>query len=96
MSPMAWAWRLTLAAIGRTIGGEVRVCEGAGAPLRSGNGNSLADERIGTIADSAPLERRLRAISGVIGTGLFIGFAGLVIVSDGITVTSRHRPSGVS
>ena len=90
---MACAWRFTLAAIGRTIEGEVRVREDAGAPLRSDNGNYLANGRIGSIDDPAPLQRRPSAIPGMIETGLFIGFADLVIVSDGLTATRRHRPA---
>jgi ribose 5-phosphate isomerase A len=93
---LPYAWRFTLAAIGRTIDGEVRVREDKGAPLRSDNGNYLADGRIGTLDDPAPLERTLRAIPGVIETGLFIGFADLVIVSDGLAVMRRHRQGGVS
>jgi ribose 5-phosphate isomerase A len=88
---LPYGWRFTLAAIGRTIGGEVRVREQGGAPLRSDNGNYLADGRVGTVAEPATLERRLRAIPGVIETGLFVGFADLVIVSDGTSVIVRRR-----
>lgn len=88
---LPYGWRFTLAAIGRTIGGEVRVREQDGSPTRSDNGNYLADGRIGTLAEPAPLERRLKAIPGVIETGLFVGFADLVIVSDGTSVVVRRR-----
>jgi ribose 5-phosphate isomerase A len=90
---LTYGWRFTLAAIGRAIGGEVRVREEGGVPQRSDNGNYLADGRIGRLADPARLERALQAIPGVIETGLFVGFADLVIVSDGITV-SEHRRRG--
>ena len=89
---LPYGWRFTLAAIGRAIGGEVRVREQGGRPLRSDNGNYLADGRVGAIAEPTLLERALRAIPGVIETGLFVGFADLVIVSDGTTVTLRPRP----
>lgn len=88
---LPYGWRFTLAAIRRTIAGEVRVREEGGKPLRSDNGNYLADGRIGTVDDPARLERALQAIPGVIETGLFVGFADLVIVSDGISVTVKHR-----
>ena len=88
---LPYGWRFTLAAIGRTTGGEVRVREQGGAPLRSDNGNYLADGRIGTVDDPAHLERTLRAIPGVIETGLFVGYADLVIVSDGTSVTVSRK-----
>ena len=88
---LPYGWRFTLAAIGRTTGGEVRVREQAGAPLRSDNGNYLADARVGALADPAGLERALRGIPGVIETGLFIGLADLVIVSDGASVTEHPK-----
>ena len=88
---LPYGWRFTLAAIARTLGGEVCVREQDGAPLRSDNGNYLADGRIGTLTDPAPLERALRAIPGVSETGLFIGFADLVIVSDGASVTVHQK-----
>jgi len=95
---LPYGWRFTLAAIGHALegevgGGEVRVREEGGAPQRSDNGNYLADGRIGAVADPARLERALRVIPGVIETGLFVGFADLVIVSDGASVTVNRRPA---
>lgn len=89
---LPYGWRFTLAAIGRTIGGEVRVRQQGAGPLRSDNGNYLADGRVGSIAEPAQVERMLRAIPGVIETGLFVDFADLVIVSDGASVTERQKP----
>jgi ribose 5-phosphate isomerase A len=88
---LPYGWRFTLAAVGRTIGGEVRVREEGGAPQRSDNGNYLADGRIGTLTDPSGLDRALQAIPGVIETGLFVGFADLVIVSDGASVTVNQK-----
>jgi ribose 5-phosphate isomerase A len=88
---LPYGWRFTLAAIRRTIGGEVRVREQGGAPLRSDNGNYLADGRVGALADPARLEHALQAIPGVIETGLFVGFADLVTVSDGASVTVNQK-----
>jgi ribose 5-phosphate isomerase A len=88
---LPYGWRFTLAAIGRTIDGEVRVREEGGAPQRSDNGNYLADGRIGALTDPARLDRALQAIPGVIETGLFVGFADLVIVSDGASVTVNQK-----
>jgi ribose 5-phosphate isomerase A len=88
---LPYGWRFTLAAVERAVGGAVRRREQAGAPLQSDNGNYLADGQVGTIADPAALERSLRAIPGVIETGLFVGFADLVIVSDGASVTVKQK-----
>jgi ribose 5-phosphate isomerase A len=85
---LPFGWRFTLAALARATGGAVRErTDPAGRPLRSDNGNLLTDAVIGAIADPAQLERTLRAIPGVIETGLFIGFADSVVVSDGTAVT---------
>jgi ribose 5-phosphate isomerase A len=44
------------------------------------NGNHILDCEIGPIADAARLEAAIRAIPGVVGTGLFLGMAGTVLV----------------
>jgi ribose 5-phosphate isomerase A len=58
------------------------VWQDAHGPLCSDNGNNILDCRVGPIADPAALERRLCALPGVVGTGLFLGTAGLVLVGD--------------
>ena len=71
--------RRRLAALGYPA--EVRVADGA--PAVSDNGNRLLDCRIGPIADPAALDAALRAIPGVVGTGLFVGMNPSVLVWDG-------------
>jgi ribose 5-phosphate isomerase A len=46
------------------------------------NGNHILDCMIGPIADPAALETQLRAIPGVVGTGLFLGMASVVLLGD--------------
>jgi ribose 5-phosphate isomerase A len=46
------------------------------------NGNHILDCQIEPIADAARLELDLRAIPGVVGTGLFLGMAETVLVGD--------------
>jgi ribose 5-phosphate isomerase A len=58
----------------------------------SDNGNPILDCRVEPIADPADLELRIRAIPGVVGTGLFVGFADAVIIQDGENVEVRQRP----
>jgi ribose 5-phosphate isomerase A len=58
------------------------VWQDAGRPLTSDNGNNILDCRVGPLADPAELERKLREVPGVVGTGLFLGMASLVLVGD--------------
>ena len=46
------------------------------------NGNHILDCQIEPIADATRLELNLRAIPGVVGTGLFLGMAETVLVGD--------------
>jgi ribose 5-phosphate isomerase A len=45
----------------------------------------------GPIADPATLEQKIRAIPGVIDTGLFLGTAHLVVVADGDSIRELVR-----
>jgi ribose 5-phosphate isomerase A len=53
-----------------------------GKPFVTDNGNCILDCAVGPIADAAALEASLRAIPGVVGTGLFLGMADAVLVGD--------------
>jgi ribose 5-phosphate isomerase A len=55
------------------------------------NGNHIVECRIPAISDPASLERQLRAIPGVVGTGLFLGMADVILIEDQNTVTMRTR-----
>jgi ribose 5-phosphate isomerase A len=60
----------------------------------SDNGNVIVDCAVRPIKSAARLERELTAIPGVLGTGLFIGIADIVLVAnhDGsITTLARRR-----
>jgi ribose 5-phosphate isomerase A len=46
------------------------------------NGNHILDCRIDPIGDATRLEKDIRAIPGVVGTGLFLGMADAVLVGD--------------
>ncbi len=67
---------------------------GAGEPFVSDNGNAILDCAFGAIGDPAALDARLRALHGVVDTGLFVGLAGAVLVgrADG-TVDELPRPA---
>ncbi|HSR99266.1 MAG TPA: ribose-5-phosphate isomerase RpiA [Kofleriaceae bacterium] len=52
-----------------------------GAPYRTDAGNAIYDVACGPIADPGALDAALRAIPGVVETGLFIGRADVVLVA---------------
>ena len=54
-----------------------------GAPLLTDNGNYILDCKIAPIEHPAELERAILEIPGVVGTGLFVGLADVVVVRDG-------------
>ena len=63
----------------------------AGEPRLSDNGNLLVHLAVQSISDPAALEAVLRAIPGVVGTGLFCGMADTVIIDHGGTLEVRER-----
>ena len=54
-----------------------------GRPSTTDNGNNILDCAVKEIADPARLEADLRAMPGVVGTGLFLGMADVVLVGKG-------------
>jgi ribose 5-phosphate isomerase A len=54
----------------------------AGSPFVTDNGNHILDCQVEPIPDAPRLEMDLRAIPGVVGTGLFLGMAETVLVGD--------------
>jgi ribose 5-phosphate isomerase A len=56
------------------------------------NGNHIIECRVPPISDPAGLEQQLRAIPGVVGTGLFLGMADVILIEDRNMVTMRTRP----
>jgi ribose 5-phosphate isomerase A len=48
----------------------------------SDNDNVILDAAVGPMEDPAKLDRDIRAIPGVVGTGLFLGMADTVLVGD--------------
>jgi ribose 5-phosphate isomerase A len=53
-----------------------------GSEFVTDNGNSIFDCRVGKISNPRRLERELLAIPGIIGTGLFIGMADVVLIAS--------------
>jgi ribose 5-phosphate isomerase A len=61
------------------------------APFVTNGGNYVADCRFDTIADAAALQARLKAITGVVETGLFVGLATQAMIGreDGVDILER-------
>lgn len=75
---VAFGWQSTLARL-RDAGADALVRHGPdGAPFRTDGGNLIADCAL-AIDDPAALHARLKALVGVVETGLFIGMATRVI-----------------
>jgi ribose 5-phosphate isomerase A len=62
-----------------------------GRPFISDNGNPIIDGGVAPIPDARALERTLRAIPGVVDTGLFLGTADTVLLAAGGTVRQLTR-----
>ncbi len=75
----------------RDLGGEVAVRESKGkiGPVVSDLGNVVVDVKFDEIEDAAALDRRLNAIAGVVGHGLFLGLASEAVVAK----MSRGEPA---
>ena len=53
-----------------------------GRPGKTDNGNHVFDCEIEPVQDAARLDAEIRAIPGVVGTGLFLGMADVVLLGD--------------
>jgi ribose 5-phosphate isomerase A len=62
-----------------------------GRPFVTDNGNWILDCQLQAQADPAALERALRAIPGVVDTGLFLGTVSVVLVAEGGQVRELWR-----
>ena len=58
------------------------VWQDAGAALATDNGNNILDCQVGPLAEPGRLDTALLGVPGVVGTGLFIGMASVVLVGD--------------
>ena len=68
---------------------SLRMC--GDQPFRTDGGNYIADCATGEISEPARLEQRLRAIIGVVESGLFLGLASRVIVGTETGVKRLDR-----
>lgn len=62
-----------------------------GVPFVTDNGNRIADCAVRVIEAKAAFERDLRAIPGVVDTGLFLGTTDVVLVAEGREIREMRR-----
>ncbi len=89
---MQWGARATmvkLADIAPQV--QVRLRMKDGVSVISDNGNLIADCKFTEILDPRELDARMRHIPGVVGTGLFVGYADMAIIAgvNGLEIFKR-------
>lgn len=78
---LPFAWQVTARHI-QALGAETTLRESDDGYFITDNGNFILDSEFGLINDAKSLEVRLNQIPGVVGSGLFIDMADLVICSN--------------
>ena len=73
------------------LGCRPKVREQDGRPFVTDNGNQILDCGITPLSDPAAFEQAILGIPGVVGTGLFIGMADMVLVQDGDAIHVHQR-----
>jgi ribose 5-phosphate isomerase A len=73
--------------------GEPKLRLKEGAPWITDAGNVIYDLALGPIDDPAAIDRAIRAIPGVVETGLFVGRADMVLVAGAQGLTRLSRPA---
>ena len=90
-----FGWEATLAALEST-GAAFSLRLGAGgSPLLSDNGNYIADGAFSVLEDPEGLAEQIGAVPGVVGHGLFLGMADLVIAGHPDGSVERRSAAGV-
>lgn len=75
----------------KELGGEAAVRENNGKPFVSDNGNTIIDWKHGIIEEPAVLEKQLKAITGIVDSGIFAGVADAVIVAASSGIRKMER-----
>jgi ribose 5-phosphate isomerase A len=77
----------------RQLGGTAILREGKGkvGPIVTDNGNIITDAHFGIIQNPDELERKLKALPGVVETGLFINMADVVYLGTRSNVEKLER-----
>jgi ribose 5-phosphate isomerase A len=86
---LPFGYRTTLAELAAFGRPEVRLANGA--PFMSDSGNYIVDLATGPLPNPAQLDQALRALPGIVETGLFIQRADIVLVAGAAGVSERVR-----
>jgi ribose 5-phosphate isomerase A len=76
------------------LGLSPQVRQQDGRDYRTDNGNLILDCGTGTIADAEQLEQDIRSIPGIVGTGLFLGMAHVVLLERAGSIEQRQFNRG--
>src|SRR5438552_13196365 len=76
-----FGWKVAAAALGK-LGGKVELRKHESETVRTDNGNHILDARFGPIKAPAKLAADIDTIPGVVGHGLFLGMADLVLAAS--------------
>jgi ribose 5-phosphate isomerase A len=71
--------------------GSVKIREKNGRPFVSDNGNTILDWQHDAIEDPHGVEMKLKAITGVVDSGIFSNVAAMVIVAGGASIRKLSR-----
>jgi ribose 5-phosphate isomerase A len=75
----------------KALGLQPRVRENRGEQFVTDNGNLILDCGVKAIANPARLDREIREIPGVVGTGLFVAMADIVLVAESSGKIGIHK-----
>ncbi len=87
-----FGWQATAQRL-RDEGADAKLRGGQDDPFHTDGGNLIMDCAFASIPDAAALQARLKAITGVVETGLFIGLATTIIAGtpDGLKTLERSH-----
>ncbi len=87
-----FGWRSTQARL-EALGARVTLRQKEGTPFRTDNGNHILDAHFGVLRKPAKIAAALDEIPGVVGHGLFLGMADLVLAAskDGVRTLRPMR-----
>ncbi|HYS99174.1 MAG TPA: ribose-5-phosphate isomerase RpiA [Thermoplasmata archaeon] len=89
-----FGWKVAAAALGK-LGGKVELRKHESETVRTDNGNHILDARFGPIKAPAKIAADIDTIPGVVGHGLFLGMADLVLAASAKGVRTL-RPTRTS
>lgn len=90
-----FGWEATLAALESTGAAFTLRLDSSGEPVRSDNGNLIADGAFTVLEDPEGLDEQISAVPGVVGHGLFLGMADLVLAGHPDGSVERRTAAGV-